>query len=78
MREHYCADPYIDDIIIGGQGETEEEALWNCFHAVRAVLARFRDENLICHPEKSDFFQKEIQFCGHILRKDAEAQPRAN
>ena len=63
------ADPYIDDVIIGGSGDTEEDALKNCYEAVRAVLKRFQEQGLVCHPEKSDFFQKEIQFCGHILRE---------
>jgi hypothetical protein len=69
LADHPHADPYIDDVIIGGEGETEEEALWGCFEAVRKVLKHFEELNLVCHPAKSEFFQKEIQFCGHILRE---------
>ena len=33
------------------------------------MLKTFEREQLIIHTEKSDFFQTEIQFCGHILRE---------
>ena len=41
-----CADVYIDDIIIGSSGETEEELFANHDRDVRAVLERLRKEEL--------------------------------
>jgi hypothetical protein len=69
LRDHPSADPYIDDVIIGSDGETEEQALRTNYEAVRAVMQRFAEEKLVCSGPKSEFFQKEVQFCGHILRE---------
>ena len=69
LTDHSDADPYIDDVIIGSTGDTIEEALWNNYHTVRAVLLTFREHEIVVNPAKSDFFQKEVQFCGHILRE---------
>jgi hypothetical protein len=32
-------------------------------------MQRFAEEKLVCSGPKSEFFQKEVQFCGHILRE---------
>ena len=69
LREHPDADPYVDDIIDGSRNLTEEETLWDNYHSVRAVLLDFRRDELVCHPDKSEFFQKKVQFCGHLLEK---------
>ena len=69
LKDHPEADPYIDDVIIGSDGDTLEEALYKSYNSVRGVLQTFAKHRLIIHPEKSDFFQTEIQFCGHILRE---------
>ena len=47
-----CADIYIDDIIIGSSGATEEELLANHHRDVRAVLDRLRKEELVASVSK--------------------------
>ena len=62
-----CADVYIDDIIIGASGETEEELLANHNRHVRGVLDRLRKEELVASVSKTDFFVRSVEFCGHVL-----------
>ena len=62
-----CADVYIDDIIIGSSGATEEELLANHDREVRAVLDRLRKEELVASVSKTDFFVRSVEFCGHVL-----------
>ena len=62
-----CADVYIDDIIIGSSGATEEELLANHDRDVRAVLDRPRKEELVASVSKTDFFVRSVEFCGHVL-----------
>ncbi|GFV94884.1 retrovirus-related Pol polyprotein from transposon 297 [Trichonephila clavipes] len=52
---------YLDDIIIGGR--TFEEHLQN----IRKVLSKLRDANLKLNPSKCKFFQKEVNYLGHII-----------
>ena len=59
---------YIDDIIIGSSGDTEEELLANHDRDVRAVLNRLRREELVASISKSDFFVRLVEFCGHVLK----------
>ena len=63
-----CADVYIDDIIVGSSGDTEEELLANHDRDVRAVLDRLRKEELVASVSKIDFFVRSVEFCGHVLR----------
>eukprot|EP00667_Euglena_gracilis_P018132 EG_transcript_19205 len=69
LRELPGVDPSVDDIIIGSTGETEEELLQNHAEDVRRVLQRLKESNLVCSPEKSHFFMREVEFCGHVLRE---------
>ena len=62
-----CADVYIDDIIIGSSGATEEELLANHDRDVRAVLDRLPKEELVALVSKTDFFVRSVGFCGHVL-----------
>ena len=62
-----CADVYIDDIIIGSSGETEEELLANHNRDVRAVFDRLRQEELVPSVRKTAFFFRSVEFCGHFL-----------
>ena len=63
----HCADVYIDDILIGSSGATEEEQLANHDRDVRAVLDRLREEELVASVSKTDFFVRSGEFCGHVL-----------
>ena len=51
-----CADVYIDDIIIGSSGDTEEELLASHDRNVRALFIRLRQEELVASVSKTDFF----------------------
>ncbi|GFX31022.1 retrovirus-related Pol polyprotein from transposon 17.6 [Trichonephila clavipes] len=67
---------YLDDVIIGGR--TFEEHLQN----IRKVLSKLSDANLKLNPSKCKFFQKEVNYLGHIIsaegvRTDPEKCPPA-
>ena len=62
-------DPYIDDIIIGSTGETEEELVENHARDLRATLEALGKNTLVCDPKKCKLFMREVGFCGHILRE---------
>ncbi|GFX25222.1 retrovirus-related Pol polyprotein from transposon 297 [Trichonephila clavipes] len=52
---------YLDDVII--EGRTFEEHLQN----IRKVLSKLSDANLKLNPSKCKFFQKEVNYLGHII-----------
>ncbi|GFX30546.1 retrovirus-related Pol polyprotein from transposon 412 [Trichonephila clavipes] len=55
---------YLDDVIIGGR--TFEEHLQN----IRKVLSKLSDANLKLNPSKCKFFQKEVNYLGHIISEE--------
>jgi hypothetical protein len=69
LKDHECADPYIDDKIIGSKGSTEEEMLENHESDLRAVLATLAKQKLYVDPRKAHLFMREVEFCGHVLRQ---------
>ena len=69
LKEHPYAHPYIDDIVVGSDGDTTEEIIHNHTKHLRAVLKTLAEQRLVCSPEKSAFFQKEVEFLGHIIRE---------
>ena len=71
LNDHPSADAYIDDVIIGTVANNWEECVEKHYREVRGVLSTFRGRRLVCHPDKSAFFQKEVEFCGHLLREGA-------
>ena len=62
-----CADVYIDDIIIGSSGDTEEEPLATQDRNVCAVLDRLGREEVVASVSKTNFFARSVEFCGHVL-----------
>jgi hypothetical protein len=62
-----CADLYVDDVIVGSFGRTEEEALKNHFRDVKKVLEKFREHQMVVNVKKAHLFMKEVEFCGHVL-----------
>ena len=64
-----CADPYIDDVIVGSDGATDEELIANHERDVRVVLERLAEHKLIVDPKKAHFFMAEVEFCGHVLKQ---------
>ena len=69
-----CADPYIDDVIVGSQGTTREEALKNHERDLRQVLDRLKEHKLLVGPLKTKLFMREVEFCGHVL-SEGRKQP---
>ena len=69
LREHDCADPYIDDIIIGSTGDTLDEAIARHEQDLRAVLTTLARHKIFVDPKKAHLFMREVEFCGHVLRE---------
>ena len=44
LKDFDFADPYVDDVIIGSTGDTEEELISNHNRDLRAVLDKLRSE----------------------------------
>ena len=73
-----CCSCYVDDIIIGSTGDTEEELLRNHERDVRRVLLALRSAGMVAEVSKTAFFEKEVQFCGHIISEGTRrpAEPK--
>ena len=67
LRDLDNADPYVDDIIIGSTGDTEEELMENQERDLRALLQVLKKEELVVDPKKANLFLREFEVCGHIL-----------
>ena len=61
-------DVYIDDVIIGSEGDTEEELLANHDKRVRLVLDRLAEWQMIVEPKKCHWFALDVEFCGHFIK----------
>ena len=66
-----CA--YIDDIIIGSTGATEEELLANHDKNVRQVMDRLAKYEMFANAKKAQLFVREVEFCGHVLREGSRS-----
>ena len=51
-----------------------EDMVANHYKDVTQVMERLKEQNLVCSPEKSKFFQLDVESCGHIL-KDGQRFP---
>jgi hypothetical protein len=69
LRDLDQADPYIDDILVGSTGATEEEVLENHERDLRQVLETLAEHKIFVDPRKSHLFLREVEFCGHVLRE---------
>jgi hypothetical protein len=69
LRNEDCADPYVDDVIIGSTGDTEEELLINHEADLRRVLNTLAEHQLIADPRKAHLFMRQVEFCGHVLKE---------
>ena len=69
LRDIENADPYVDDIIIGSNGDTEEELMENHYRDIHRVLETLGIQQLIVDPRKANMFMREVEFCGHLLRQ---------
>jgi len=62
-------EPCIDDVIIESTGANMNESVANHLADFTQILEVMKTNQLICSPSKSKFFQLEVEFCGHVLRK---------
>ena len=64
-----CADPFVDDIIIGAGTEnmTEDELIDAHEKDLRRVLSELDKHNMVCKPTKASLFVKEVEFAGHVV-----------
>ena len=64
-----CADPFVDDIIIGSGTEdmTEDELIEAHEKDLRRVLSELDKHNMVCEPTKASLFVKEVDFAGHMV-----------
>ena len=64
-----CADPFVDDIIIGSGTEnmTEDELIEAHEKDLRLVLSQLDKHNMVCKPTKASLFVKEVEFAGHVV-----------
>ena len=61
--------PIVDDILIWGEGETDEEAAHDHDRNLQALLERCRQENIKLNAEKLQFRVEEVTYVGHRLSK---------
>ena len=64
-----CADPFVDDIIIGSGTEdmSEDELIKAHKKDSRRVLDVLDRNQIICKPTKASLFVKEVEFAGHVV-----------
>ena len=64
-----CAEPFVDDIIIGSGTEdmTEDELIEAHENDLRRVLSELDKHNMVCKPTKASLFVKEVEFAGHLV-----------
>ena len=64
-----CADPFVDDIIIGSGTEnmTEDELIDAHEKDLRRVFSELDKHNMVCKPTKASLFVKEAEFAGHVV-----------
>ena len=64
-----CADPFVDDIIIGSVTEdmTEDELIEAHEKDRRKVLSELDKHNMVCKRTKASLFMKEVEFAGHVV-----------
>ena len=57
----------IDDILIYGEGDTEEEAIADHDVKFRALMERCKERNLKLNKDKLSLKMKEVNFIGHLI-----------
>ena len=69
--------PIVDDILIWGEGETDEEAAHDHDRNLQALLERCRQENIKLNAEKLQFRVEEVTYVGHRISKKGLASDPA-
>ena len=67
LRDIECADPYIDNIIIGSIGSTWKETIKNHKRDVTRTLDELAKNKILISPKKMQLFMTKVEFCGHLL-----------
>ena len=64
-----CADPFVDDIIIGSRTEdmTDDELIKVHEKDLRPVLGVLDTHSMVCKPTKASLFVREVEFAGHVV-----------
>ena len=64
-----CANPFVDDIIIGSGTEdmTEDQLIEAHEKDLRRVLSELDKHNMVCKPTKASLFLREVEFAGHVV-----------
>ena len=64
-----CADPFVDDIIIGSgtKDMTEDELIAAHEKDLRKVLDELDKHKIVCKPTKASLFVREVKFGGHVV-----------
>ena len=64
-----CADPFLDDIVIGSGTEDmlEDELIKVHKKDLRRVLDVVDRHQMVCKPTKASLFVKEVEFAGHVV-----------
>ena len=64
-----CADPFVDDIIIGSGTEdmTNDELIKAHEKDLRRVLGVFDEHSMVWKPTKTSLFVREVEFAGHVV-----------
>ena len=69
LRDLDFADPYVDDVIVGSTGGSEQELIRHHDRDLRKVLDTLQKAGMVADPAKAQLFVREVEFCGHILRE---------
>ena len=78
LRELPNVDPYIDDILIGSMGSNIEELVANHERDVRKVMETLLEHQIVCSPQKSQFFTGMWKSVDTSFGTGHELQPRVN
>ena len=64
-----CADPFVDDIIIGSAAEdmTDDELIKAHEKDLRPVLGVLDKHSMVCKPEKASLFVRVVEVAGHVV-----------
>ena len=64
-----CADPFVDDIIIGSRTEdmTNDQLIEAHEKDLPRVLGVLDKHSMVCKPTKASIFLREVEFAGHVV-----------
>ena len=69
LDEFDFADSYVDDVIIGSNGATQEEAIANHILDLTQILDKFEKDKLVVNGSKAHMFTDSVEWCGHVLSR---------